>query len=120
MEQSPAPIDLSKLDELIDIFGDREEVKDLFEEFFAELPSRLEALRQGVESGASDTINHAAHALKGSSASLGATHVEASARFLEESARANVLNEAPDYLGRLEAELEALRNWLASEGLLNG
>lgn len=120
MSLSPQPVDREKLDELIDLFGDREEVKDLFQEFFAELPERLESLRSGLASSAYDTVNHAAHALKGSSASLGATKVQESARQLEESARNQSLNGSSDTLSRLEAELAALQDWLRSEGLLDG
>lgn len=113
------PIDQAKLDELIDLFGDREEVRDLFDEFFAELPARLEALRTGLSSLTVDEVKHAAHALKGSSASLGATQVTETARQIEESARTATLDGSTDSLERLEAELAALRAWLQAEGLLS-
>lgn len=112
------PIDREKLDELIDLFGDRDEVRDLFEEYFAELPARLEALRTGIASSTTEEVNHAAHALKGSSASLGATQVTETARLLEESARNQQLDGTADALERLEAELLALQQWLKDEGLL--
>ena len=112
------PIDQAKLEELIDLFGDREEVRDLFEEFFAELPARLEALRTGLAAATAEEVNHAAHALKGSSASLGALQVQETARQLEESARMAQLEQGPDALERLEAELAALQAWLKDEGLL--
>jgi HPt (histidine-containing phosphotransfer) domain-containing protein len=118
MSSTPAPIDQAKLEELIDLFGDREEVRDLFEEFFSELPSRLEALRTGIATSTSETVNHAAHALKGSSASLGATQVTETARIIEETARANSWEGTDSAVDRLETELQALQEWLRSEGLL--
>lgn len=118
-DMTATPIDQAKLDELIDLFGDREEVRDLFDEFFAELPARLEALRTGLSTLTVDEVNHAAHALKGSSASLGATQVTETARQIEESARTATLDGSTDSLERLEAELAALRAWLQAEGLLS-
>lgn len=116
---NPAPpIDATKLDELIDLFGDRDEVRDLFAEFFAELPDRLAALRSGLADASTDQVNQAAHALKGSSASLGATRVQEAASALERAARAAELSAAPDDLSRLEQELDALRAWLQAQGLL--
>lgn len=113
------PIDQAKLDELIDLFGDRAEVRDLFDEFFAELPAQLKALRDGVVSLTVDQVNRTAHALKGSSASLGATQVTETARQIEESARTATLDGSTDSLERLEAELAALRAWLQAKGLLS-
>lgn len=113
------PIDQAKLDELIDLFGDREEVRDLFDEFFAELPARLAALRTGLTTLTVDEVNHAAHALKGSSASLGATQVTETARQIEEAARLQTIDGSTDTLEQLEAELAALRLWLQTEGLLS-
>lgn len=113
------PVDQARLDELIDLFGDREEVRDLFDEFFAELPARLEALRTGIITLSIDEVNHAAHALKGSSVSLGATQVTETARQIEESARTSTLDGSTVSLERLEAELAALRAWLQAEGLLS-
>ncbi len=118
MDSTNAPVDAEKLEELIDLFGDREEVKDLFNEFFDELPSRLQTLRTGLETGAPEQIDQAAHALKGSSASLGAMQVQAAALALEADARSQQLDDAPDHFAQLEAELEILQNWLRESGLL--
>lgn len=118
MDSTNAPVDAEKLEELIDLFGDREEVKDLFHEFFDELPSRLESLRTGLQTGTADQIDQAAHALKGSSASLGATQVQAAALALESDARNQQLENAPDHFALLEAELEKLQAWLQQSGLL--
>ena len=114
-----APIDQAKLKELIDLFGDREEVRDLFDEFFADLPARLETLRTGLKSLTVDEVNRAAHALKGSSANLGATQVTETARKIEESARAKTLDGSANNLKRLEAELSDLQAWLRLKGLLS-
>jgi histidine phosphotransfer protein HptB len=120
MDSAQTPIDPEKLDELIDLFGDRDEVKDLFDEFFKEIPQRIESLRTGVASNTAEPINQAAHALKGSSASLGAMQVQDAAFDLEQCARNQEFGPMADHLSRLELELANLRAWLTSQGLLNG
>jgi len=119
MDSAQTPIDTEKLDELIDLFGDRDEVKDLFDEFFKELPERIESLRTGVESNTAEPINQAAHALKGSSASLGAMQVQGAAFELEQCARNQEFAPMAEHLQRLELELANLRAWLTNEGLLD-
>ncbi len=118
MESNHSPVNAEKLEELIDLFGDREEVKDLFVEFFEELPTRLSALRAGLQTGTPEAVDQAAHALKGSSASLGATHVQEAAMALEADGRSKQLSDAPDHLETLERELTILQKWLSDSGLL--
>ncbi|NQU49413.1 MAG: Hpt domain-containing protein [Planctomycetes bacterium] len=118
MDSANPPVDAEKLEELIDLFGDREEVKDLFHEFFDELPSRLSTMRSGLEPNTPSQIDQAAHALKGSSASLGATQVQAAALALESDARNEQLGDAPIHFAVLEKELEILQKWLTDSGLL--
>lgn len=119
MSDQTTPIDRAKLDELVELFGALEDVKDLFDEFFDEIPPRLESLRNGVARAACTDIDHAAHAIKGSSASLGATGVETVAKALETQARNQSLDGADQLVTRLEQELETLRGWLTENGLLS-
>ncbi len=118
IDSNNPPVNAEKLEELIDLFGDRGEVIDLFHEFFDDLPRRLSALRTGLQTGTPEAIDQAAHALKGSSASLGATHVQEAAMALEADGRSKQLSDAPDHLETLERELTILQKWLSDSGLL--
>lgn len=112
-----SPLDAARVAELTELFGDENSVRELFDEFFSELDPRLNALRTGLAEGRADLVDTAAHAIKGSSANLGAEGVRQCARTLEELARASKLQEIEPLLGRLETELERLRSWIAQNGL---
>lgn len=112
-----SPLDAARLAELTELFGDENSVRELFSEFFAELDPRLQALRTGLEQGRADLVDSAAHAIKGSSANLGAEDVRQVARTVEELARASKLTEIEPLLGRLESELARLREWIRQNGL---
>jgi len=113
------PLDSAKLEELRDLFGDEAEVQDLFLEYFQELPERLDSIREGIAEACCEKIHRAAHALKGSSSSLGAVPVQEISRHLEESARAGSLEGTEDLLQRLEEELGRLRSWLQEARLVD-
>lgn len=112
-----SPLDAARLAELTELFGDEHCVRELFDEFFAELDPRLQALRNGIEQRRPDLVDTAAHAIKGSSANLGAEDVRQCARTVEELARASRLEEIEPLLERLEAELTRLRAWIEQNGL---
>ncbi len=112
------PVDPAKLAELQELFCDDGELAELFQEFWEELPDRLEGIRNGIQGKALEQIHQAAHALKGSSANLGAEGVRSAAAHLEDQARAGTLEDAPGLLERLEGELGRLEAWLRQEGLL--
>lgn len=118
MTSPTSPVDQSKLDELVELFGALEDVKELFDEFFEELPPRIQSLRAGVAGASCSEVDHAAHAIKGSSASLGAIGVESVARTLEAQARNESLDGADQLVDQLEQELASLRQWLSENGLL--
>jgi len=113
------PLDSAKLEELRDLFGDESEVQDLFQEYFQELPARLDSIRAGIAEASCEKIHQAAHALKGSSGSLGASKVQELSRCLEESARAGSLDGADGLLQRLQEELDRLRSWLHDAKLVD-
>ena len=117
-EASAAPIDPAKLAELQEIFQEEEEILDLFSDFFADVPSRLQDLQRAVFSSQPDQIHAAAHALSGGSGSLGAASVQEAAVKLEEAARQGDLAEANCMLRELEAELTRLHDYLLAVGFL--
>jgi HPt (histidine-containing phosphotransfer) domain-containing protein len=103
--------------ELTEIFGDEASVRELFDEFFQELDPRMNTLREGLSDGRPDLVDTAAHAIKGSSANLGAQAVRDCARTVEDLARSNKLGEVGPLLDRLETELARLRAWIEQNGL---
>ncbi len=108
----------ARIQELIELFGDPSEVSDLFTQFFAELPERMETLRKSVASSSAPGIERTAHALSGSSGSLGAMRVQRAAKTMEESSRKGDLDDCAAQLAILESELENLRSFLNGKGLL--
>jgi len=102
---------------LTEIFGDAQSVRELFDEFFQELDPRLDTLRSGLAEGRPDLVDTAAHAIKGSSANLGAEAVRDCARTVEELARVNQLENLEPLLDQLESELTRLREWIEQNGL---
>lgn len=112
-----SPLDAARVAELTEIFGDAGSVRELFDEFFQELDPRLNTLREGLHEGRPDLVDTAAHAIKGSSANLGAQAVRDCARTVEELARGNKLDDVGPLLDRLEAELARLREWIEQNGL---
>jgi HPt (histidine-containing phosphotransfer) domain-containing protein len=112
-----SPLDAARVAELTELFGDERSVRELFDEFFNELDPRMKALRSGMAEGRADLVDSAAHAIKGSSANLGAQSVRECAKTVEELARASRLTEIEPLLGRLEGELNRLRSWISANGL---
>ncbi|RMH04175.1 MAG: Hpt domain-containing protein [Planctomycetota bacterium] len=111
------PVDPSRLQELRDLFGDEEEIRLLFIDFFSELPGRLETLETALGHNAREGVERAAHALSGSAGSLGAMASHKAAKELEEAARSGQEG-LEELAARLRAELDRLRSWAVQEGLL--
>jgi len=110
-------LDTSRINELAELFGDSELVLELFDEFLQECPERMESMRQALASGETTAVDHAAHAIKGSSANLGACAIQEMARMVEEMARTNQLKDAGAFVGRLETEITRLQEHLRAHGL---
>ena len=83
--------------------GEPDLVAELIEIFEADLPERLEAIRKAVAEGSADATRRAAHALKGSAATIGAVALSALAADLERQAIAGETAGAADRLTALEA-----------------
>jgi two-component system, sensor histidine kinase and response regulator len=100
--------------------GDPDLVVELIEVFEADLPSRLDGLREAIGDGAADPIRKAAHALKGSAAAIGAVALASLAAELEGEAREGRTRGAADYLSALDARgheaIQALHRLRARSG----
>jgi HPt (histidine-containing phosphotransfer) domain-containing protein len=110
-------LDTSRINELAELFGDSEIVLELFDEFLQECPERMAAMRQALANGEPQLMDSAAHAIKGSSANLGACAVQEMARMVEELARNNQLDHADTFVSRLETEIHRLQEHLKAHGL---
>ena len=84
--------------------------------YFENSPKLLQALRDAVaENNAADAIGRAAHSLKSSSATLGATRLAALCRDLEEMARENRITGAKAILNEIEKLYPFVCESLAAE-----
>jgi len=82
--------------------------------FLSGAPTDLAGLRAAVERGDAAAVGNVAHHLKGAAATLGSGGVVDLCEDLELLAGADALGSAGDLLGRLEAELDRVRDALAA------
>lgn len=113
--RTPEPADLSKL--LRGIRGDEALLGRLIDNFLADCPARLGALRRALDAGNAPAVDHAAHGLRGSLLLLGADEAAARALEVEALGRAGNLPEVEEALSRLEAEVTRLSEFLARRRL---
>ena len=85
--------------------GDAAAVRDIIEGFVKDSGERLAGLRAAASSGDADALAAMAHALKGSSGTLGAKGVERLAARLEAMGREKRVEEAAPLVESLEAEI---------------
>jgi CheY-like chemotaxis protein len=109
-------LDPAVLESLEDLQQDGEPdiVAELASMFLEDADSRLDTLRKAVEEDDADTVQSAAHALKGSSGNIGARGMQKVCAELEETAESGDLDPAPEFLEQLEAEFDSARTELAS------
>ena len=93
---------------LTTVGGNRELAGELAQIFLQELEPRMQEMSSAIREGDADRLQFAAHALRGSAASLSATQVTASATALEAMARKGDLSMAESVFACLEDEMEGL------------
>lgn len=86
--------------------GDRDLFEDLAQIFKEECPKNLEMIRRAIAEGDASALEHHAHTLKGSSASLSASAVSHKAAELETLGRGGRIEEAKEEVQMLENEIE--------------
>lgn len=120
-EPAGAPIDEAAIAELLESTGgDRTFLAELIETYLDDAPRQIAALRRGVEAGSAEDVTRAAHALKGASASLGATGLFERSRALESEARAGRLDGAAEAVSGIEAEFERVATALRAVAAVPG
>ncbi len=111
IDEAPPAYPEGVLDEtalLATVCGNRELAGELAEIFLEELQPRMQEMGNAIRDGDVERVRFAAHALRGSAASLSATQVTASAAALEAMARAGDLSKAGGVFASLQGELVGL------------
>jgi HPt (histidine-containing phosphotransfer) domain-containing protein len=91
--------------------GDEEFLGELFSAFAAEAPSLLQTVEQAATTGDAESLRHAAHTLKSTSASLGALRLSAVGAEIEAAARSGTVPpgaQVAELRALVEAALEAM------------
>jgi HPt (histidine-containing phosphotransfer) domain-containing protein len=96
-------------------FGGSRLVVDMITLFLEAVPQRLAAARRGLAGGNAGIVEHELHALKSSSAQLGAVRMNRLSMEGEQLARAGTLDETGAILDALDAEHLRVERWLAAE-----
>jgi two-component system sensor histidine kinase/response regulator len=99
-------LDLTAALERLD--GDRALFEELAQVFKTECPKILSGMRRAVSDRDATTLEHQAHALKGSSANLGASAVSQTAFEIEKVARSTDMERASELLKLLQGEVDRL------------
>ena len=76
--------------------------------FVADAPTRLDAIRAGLQQADAQGVERAAHSLKGALATMAADTAAAAASQLEQLGRAGTLEGAAEVLTALEQQVEAV------------
>jgi HPt (histidine-containing phosphotransfer) domain-containing protein len=101
-------------DHLAEVCGDDLDVqREIVDDFLSKLDARLDEIGVAVASRDAAAIRHAAHTLKGASASLGAPALAESSARLESLGRAGALDGATAALEQTRHEAVRLREALA-------
>lgn len=116
-ESSCDPIDRSVLASLRELQdeGEPDIVVELADLFFANAPSKLEAIKDGLARGDAKAVHIAAHSLKSSSSYLGAMRLSAMAKELEDMGRQEKLDGASEKAAEIEKEYERAKACLEAE-----
>jgi HPt (histidine-containing phosphotransfer) domain-containing protein len=108
-------LDPSRLEELLDLDpGDPSMLLRFIDRFGPNARATLAGMREAREAGTAHELGRAAHALKGSAANLGATHLAALCKEVEDFGDDGVVVEQPALVGverALDAAVKALESF---------
>ena len=99
-------IDGAAIEQLRALSDDDGFVRDIVASFLTDAPALLASLGEGVAEGDAETVRRAAHTLKSSAMTVGATALGRAAEELEATARAGALDGADELLDGIEREYE--------------
>jgi PAS domain S-box-containing protein len=112
-DSASEPVDRAALDRLVETMGGAF-VGELIDTFGQDAGELIATLRRTLAAADLDGFRRAAHSLKSTSQSLGATGLAARARELETAARAGTLDGAPDRVRALAQHYEAVARCLGA------
>ncbi len=95
-------------------FGGTKLLTDMITLFLEAMPERVATAREGAERGDAPAVEHALHALKSSSAQLGALRMHRLSVEGEQLAKAGTLEGVSKLLDALDEERERVTAWLTS------
>jgi len=102
------PSYLAKLRKLGDLTG-QSLVREVVDSFLADVPRRLERIREALEKADAKDLTFLAHSLKGSSHQIGAVRIATLSAQLEQKCAAAGPAELADLLAELESEIGRVR-----------
>lgn len=92
--------------------GDPEFEREVLDEYLNCAPGDVEKIRQAIAAHDADALGRAAHALKGSSATIGAKALAEVAKELEMAGKNGAMGEAPALFGRLTTAFDQACAWI--------
>jgi CheY-like chemotaxis protein len=92
---------------------DRDFVLQILEDYRAQLPQRVQEIRELLQTGEATSLCRIAHNLKGVSLNISADPIAQAALGIEQSALREDLKGAADHLARLEIEVERFEDYLS-------
>jgi two-component system sensor histidine kinase/response regulator len=98
------------------LIGDRQLAGVILKGFLADVPSRLNSLRQRIEAADGPGAQSQAHTLKGSAATVSAEGLQALAQAMERAGTAGQLDRCGELLPRAVDEFERFKSTLESAG----
>jgi PAS domain S-box-containing protein len=103
-------IDSAALERLVKIIGDEPgPLAALIDTFHDDVQRLVDSARRGLQQGQAEEVRRAAHTLKSTGATFGATRFSELSRSLESLASSGTLEGAADLIRRIEAEYQAVR-----------
>lgn len=92
--------------------GDPDFERDVLDEYLNCAPSDVEKIRQAIAAQDAEALGRAAHALKGSSATIGARGLAELSKELEMAGKTGRMPETPAVFGRLTASFDQTCAWI--------
>jgi CheY-like chemotaxis protein/HPt (histidine-containing phosphotransfer) domain-containing protein len=112
-DDAPAPLDAEQFEAMRDLDGgDGELLRLLANEFLNDARRQLEMLRQAVGGSDPETVERAAHSLKGASSAIGAFGLSELCAQLELLGRGRTLDDGSSLVGRIDHELTRVKDAL--------
>lgn len=113
MSSENSPIDAGTINDLRDLMED--DFDELVESYLEDAEKLIERLRTGVTATDAGEIEHAAHALKSSSANMGAMALSEHAKELERLGREGTVEGASPLVDRAAEEFRRVHEALSAE-----